>query len=84
MSYKKELTENSMNDFFKGSSEFLNLIPNLKEASSKESFINWFEKILLVDKRALYIYLCKNFSSFNREYLEYAQTRIGKSIIPES
>ncbi len=81
MSYKMPNSGNSMNDFFRRQVDFINMAPNLINAKTLDEFKVWYEKLVAVDKRSLYLYLCKNKNNIKLKYIEYAQKRLKLPIV---
>lgn len=81
MSYKRPESDNSMNNFFRRQVDFVNMASNLVNAKTLDEFRIWYEKLVAVDKRSLYLYLCKNKNNIKISYIEYAQKRLKMPII---
>lgn len=81
MSYKPpERTGDAVNDWFSRIADFMNISPNLLNASSKNSFEVWFEKLEQIDKRSLYFFLQKNRDKIPKEYLDMVKERFPKEL----
>ena len=64
-----------MNDYFSALSDFEMLSGHLLEAKSEETFEVWLEKLELIDKRALALFLRKHKSEIPENHLALAQRR---------
>ena len=80
MSYRRPNTGNTMNDYFTSLSDFTMLSKNLLNAKTEETFEIWLEKLELIDKRALYLFLIQHKSELPENYLNLARRRLKKSI----
>ena len=80
MSYVRPNTGNSMHDYFKTLNDFYILAPNLLRASSARSFELWTEKLDLIDRRSLFIYLKFHKHEIPEEYLKIAQRKYLEKI----
>lgn len=73
MSYKRPNTGNSMNDYFSALMDFVSISPRLLEARDDFEFELWFDKLRLIDNRALYLFLHENKDQIPRQRIRYAQ-----------
>ena len=80
MSYKRPNTGNSMNDYFTALSDFVMLAPNLLKADSERNFEIWLEKLELIDRRALLLYLRQHKEEIRPEFIKLAQYRYVQKI----
>ena len=80
MSYRKPDTGNSMNDYFTSLKDFVKLSPKLLEAEDENVFIHWFDKLSLIDRRALLIFLRKNKDKIPANHLTLAQQKFNQTI----
>jgi len=80
MSYKPpEPSGDSLNDYFRRLSEFNRIAPNLLNCKSSNEFECWFEQAELIDKRALYLFIKRNYRKIPIEYLEMIKYRFDSS-----
>ena len=80
MSYKAPATGDSLNDLFTQWTDFLCVSPNLLNADTKQNFEIWLEKLELIDRRLLFLFLKNNKKDIRPEYLQLAQRRYIKEI----
>lgn len=80
MSYKRPNTGNTMNDYFTALSDFTQLAPNLLAAKNINAFQIWLEKLELIDKRSLHIYLQKHKNEIPPDHMKLAQRRFKEVI----
>ena len=73
MSYRQPDTGNTMNDYFTNLSTFVMLAPKFLGAPDERSFEIWREKLELVDRRALLLFLRKHKDELPPEHLAQAQ-----------
>ncbi len=74
MSYKKPTsTGDLVNDMFKTLTDFNMLKNNLLNAKTMMQFEVWFEKLELINKRALFFFIRQNKEQIPEEFLERAQ-----------
>ena len=73
MSYKQPNTGDSLNDYFTNLAAFQKYTPNLLQAKTLDEFVIWFDKLRLIDRRALFLFLRKNKSKFDPSYIKFAQ-----------
>lgn len=75
MSYNKVKTNDGIFDYFANVIEFHKISPHLITAKSLDEFEVWFEQAELIDKRSLFLFLCKNKNKIKQEYLDSVRTR---------
>ena len=80
MSYRRPDTGNSMNDYFSSLADFTMLSHNLLEASTEQNFLIWLEKLALIDRRALILFLRKHREEIPEEYMQLARRRFKNMI----
>ena len=80
MSYRKPNTGNTMNDYFTSLADFTMIAPRLIEAKDEEHFESWLEKLLLIDRRSLLIYLKKHKSEIPEKHMALARRRFVEEI----
>lgn len=83
MSYHRHKSyDDPVEELFSRYVDFYRLAPNLLAAADDNgAFMNWFEKLILVDARALLLYMRNHKNQFTEEQLEYAVSRYkGKEI----
>ena len=80
MSYRRPNTGNSMNDYFSALSDFQMLSSHLLDAKNEESFEVWLEKLELIDKRSLLLFLRKHKEEIPEEHLRLARRRFAQKI----
>ena len=80
MSYRRPNTGNSMNDYFSALSDFQMLSSHLLDAKNEESFEVWLEKLELIDKRSLLLFLRKHKEEIPEEHLRLARRRFSQKI----
>ncbi len=78
MSYRRPNTGDSLNDYFSALSDFVQLWPNLVNASTEQGFLCWFEKLYLIDPRSLVIWLERYRDDINPKFWWYVEYRLGK------
>ena len=82
MSYFVEKREDFLNEYFSRLADFYKILPNLENAKTKSAFLIWFEKLALIDRRSLYLYLKKNYSKFPPSYLKQVKSYFGYQFLP--
>lgn len=80
MSYQPKKTGDTLNDYFSALTEFVSLSPKLLSAKTPDSFEIWLEKLELIDKRALYLFLKKHKNNIPVSHMKLAQRRFKKEI----
>lgn len=80
MSCSKPDTGNSMNDYFSALSDFVRLAPHLLEAGTEQEFVVWFEKLELIDRRSLLLYLRKHKDEIPPEHMSFARRRFKEKL----
>ena len=80
MSYRRPNTGNPMNDYFSALIDFTMLADHLLTAKTEESFEIWLEKLELIDKRALFLFVRKHKAEIPERHLALAQRRFSKQI----
>lgn len=81
MSYKNlNTSDDNLNRLFTSASDFQNMSQNLLRAETFEAFQVWYEKLEKVDRRMLFFFLRKNYSSIKPEFIGYAEKRLKKKI----
>ena len=80
MSYRRPDTGNSMNDYFSSLADFTMLSHNLLEASTEQNFLIWLEKLALIDRRALILFLRKHKDEIPEKYMQLARRRFKDMI----
>lgn len=78
MSYKKPDTGDLLNDYFSQLTDFVSISPNLLNATSEQEFEVWLEKLELIDRRALFLFIQQNIKMLPVEYIQIAQRRFIK------
>ena len=79
MSYTPPHSGDSMRDLFTRLLDFYKLLPNLIRAQEKGdeySFIIWFEKLLLIDRRSVYLNVLNGKIKVPEEISWYAYHRL--------
>jgi hypothetical protein len=83
MSYHRHASyPDSVEELFSRYADFYRLAPRLLEAADDDAaFMNWFEKLILIDARALLLYIRIHKKKFTEEQIAYAVSRYnGKEI----
>ena len=80
MSYRKPNTGNRMNDYLSALVGFYVLAPNLLKAKNKQAFLIWFDKLNLIDRRSLFLYLREHRDEINEDYMKLAQWHFVREI----
>jgi hypothetical protein len=80
MSYRKPNTGNRMNDYFSALVDFYMLAPNLLKAKNKQAFLIWFDKLNLIDRRSLFLYLREHRDEISEDYMKLAQWHFVREI----
>lgn len=80
MSYRRPDTGNSMNDYFTALSDFVMLSDHLLTAETEESFEIWLEKLVAIDKRAVFFFVRKHKDEIPENHLALVQRRFSKKI----
>lgn len=80
MSYPRPDTGNSMNDYFSALGDFVMLAPHLLRAETEQNFIIWLEKLELIDRRSLLLYLRKHREEIRPEFLKLARRKFVQEI----
>ena len=80
MSYRRPNTGNPILDYVIAIDDFNMLSNHLLSAKTEESFEIWFEKLELINKDALYMYLTKNKHRIPEEFIRMVQRRFPKKI----
>lgn len=78
MSYRREIKKDFINEMFTRYRDFQLLSHHLLEAKNFEEFEIWFEKLELIDKRTLYLFICENQEKIDPEYLDIVSDRFIK------
>lgn len=73
MSYVRKNKSDALNEYFTALTDFSVLSPRLLNADSEHNFIMWFEKLWLIDSRALFFFIRKHKDELSPEYVEWAQ-----------
>lgn len=82
MSYiPPEPTGDPLNDYFIRMKDFTTIAPNLLKASSVQSFEVWYEKLELIDRRALLLYIKEHKDEIPEEYKYRISTRVPKEYL---
>lgn len=83
MSYHRHKSyDDPVEELFSRYVDFYRLAPNLLAAADDNgAFMNWFEKLILIDARALLLYVRAHRAAFTPEQLEYAASRYQGKII---
>lgn len=77
MSYRAEKKEDCLNEYFSRLSDFYSISNNLLRASTEEEFEVWFEKMELIDKRSLYLFIRENYENIPLNHLALIRKRFG-------
>ncbi|SCW67256.1 hypothetical protein SAMN02910456_02512 [Ruminococcaceae bacterium YRB3002] len=80
MSYKQPTTGDSLNDYFINLAAFNTYAPHLIGAKNLHEFVIWFDKLRLIDRRALLLFLRKNKDVIQPEYMRHAQRHFVERI----
>lgn len=80
MSYVRKETGDSINNYFHDISNFMNILPNMINAQTKDEFQIWFDKLYIIDKRSLFLYISDNKDLINPMNHEYVNMRFKKDI----
>lgn len=80
MSYKQPNTGNSLNDYFTNLVAFNQCSPHLLESENLEQFVVWFDKLRLIDRRALLLFLRQHKNEIPKQHIEYAQRHFTETI----
>ncbi|MDY6280723.1 MAG: hypothetical protein SPL63_11470 [Roseburia faecis] len=80
MSYHGPTYSDDLENYFARLQDFYTVLPNLKEAKTKDDFLVWYDKLERIDKRSLYIYLHKYKADFNPEFIRLIESRFVKPI----
>lgn len=80
MSFVKADTGDSLNDFFTDMADFMNISGNLLKADTLQVFIVWFEKLELINKRSLFLFLKQHKKEIRPQFIKWAQERFTLSI----
>lgn len=80
MSYTPTDTGDSINNLFHSLVDFALLAPHLLQAKNLQSFIVWFEKLELINRRSLLIYLREHKNEIPKKHLDFARTRFVQKI----
>ena len=80
MSYRQPDTGNSMNDYFTSLTTFVMLSHHLLEADTPDLFEIWLEKLMLVDRRSLLLFLRKHKDEIPPEHMKLAQYHYAEEI----
>ena len=80
MSYHKPNTGNMMNDYFTSLADFTMLAPHLINAKDEEHFEAWLEKLLLIDRRSLLIFLREHKNEIPAKHMALAKRRFVEEI----
>lgn len=83
MSYGKRKTENSMNAYFMRLRDFNLLSPRLLHAADLKSFQIWLEKLTLIDRRSLVLFLRQHWDELPEEYWDWAKLRLRRLLSEE-
>ena len=75
MSYVKPNTGNPMNDYFTALNDFTMLSNRLLEADNSQSFEVWLEKLELIDKRSLFLFLREHKDEIPEDHTFLARRR---------
>lgn len=78
MSYRRPNTGNSLNDYFSALSDFNMLSDHLLSAKTEEAFEIWLEKLELIDKRSLFLFIRKHKNEIPEKHLALAQRRFSR------
>lgn len=80
MSYRKPDTGNSMNDYFSSLVDFTVVAPKLLSAKTPSEFNVWLEKLELIDRRSLLLYIRKHKDCIPDTHLDIARKRFVEKI----
>lgn len=80
MSYSRRDVDDSVNALFSRLCDLRLVLKNLEEAATKESFIIWLNKCILIDKRSTFLYLKKNRNKFTKEFIDLAQLEFAEDL----
>ena len=83
MSELVNTSDDSIKELFTTIAEFLKVLPNLENADSFDCFKHWFDELLVIDRRSLYIHMCNKYNSYEKEYIEYAEIRLTMTLQPK-
>lgn len=81
MSYKQPNTGNAMNDYMTSLTSFVLLAPNLLNAKTDQTFLNWLNKLEAIDRRALLLYIKEHKQDIPLDRLKAAQRKFPKGDI---
>ena len=82
MSYRPPASEDSLSEWFSRAADFHNIAPRLLGASSDREFELWFDKLSIIDKRMLLLYLRQHGHELTPERRGFAQSRFAETIWP--
>lgn len=71
MSYTRIKSDDGVSDFFSNISNFMNILPNMLQASDPDVFFVWFEKLDEIDRRSLYRYILTHNIRVPKAYKSY-------------
>jgi hypothetical protein len=76
LSYVIDHRDDTLNELFVRYADFNMVSNNLLEAKDINSFIIWFDKLIHIDKRCLFLFLRKNKNKFinHPDWMEIAQS----------
>lgn len=80
MSYKQPNTGDTLNDYFTNLAAFNTYAPHLIEAKNLQEFVVWFDKLRLIDRRALLLYLREHRQKIDPAYIKHAQRHFVEKI----
>lgn len=69
MSYKIHDTGDLTNNYITRLSDFIQLAPNLLNSKTSEEFEIWYEKLDMIDRRSLFLYIRKNIKKIPNGFL---------------
>ena len=80
MSYRRPNTGNSMNDYFSALNDFVMLSHHLLEAETEQGFMVWLDKLNLIDRRSLLLFLRQHKDEIRPEFMKLAQRQFVQEI----
>ena len=78
MSYVRSDTGDGIGDMLLDLKNFYKLLPRLKNAKTEEEFLVWYEKLLLIDRRSLFLALLHDDIVVPEELKDYVLSHYKK------
>ena len=80
MSYVRQKTNDPLNNYLHNLTNFYQLAPHLLTAETETEFEVWFNKLELIDRRSLYLYVKENKDKIKEEYFPIVQDRFWEKL----